>query len=245
MKIRIHKISLSNLGIFLFLLAMYSIGTISAITVSWKYTLLLLFLSAAFFFFNSFVRKKCFVSYISIAWLIITAVCLVGSIRTGTLTLLAFYLLCAVILVFSQGIEINALNNGIKTLKIFGLFFAAGCYWQYLFPDQYYAWLYPLFGADYQRSIRRQFTINKMCTGFTSQTAVVSEFIVLGLMAVIYCYSLARNRREKRISVIEIIFLLGGLMLTGKRSPILNLGVAFTAVYMLTVKQSKWAKRLI
>lgn len=245
MRISLGKTSISKLGIFALLIAMYSIGTISAITVSWTYTFMLMILSVALLAFGFLSTGGRRASSLVICWLIFTFFCLFGVFRGGPTTVFAFYVIGLIILFSSEKIESDALYSNLKWLKWFGLFFAVGCYWQYFFSDQYYARLYPLFGSFYQESITRQFTFHKMCTGFTSQTAIAAQFIILGLMVEVYTFSLKESKKKRLLSVFEIVFLVGGLLLTGKRSPILNLGAALIVVDMITTKRSKKGNRII
>lgn len=245
MKISITRPSIGCIGISLFLFAMYSIGTISAMTVSWTFTLILLIIACALFFLAFAKCRATSTSTLIIVWAILTIFCFIGVIRGNSITLLGFYILCLAVLAMSPAISADSLFVSLKWFKFFGLVFSFGCYWQYLFPDQYYTRIYPLFGEEYHQSIRRQFTFHKMCTGFTSQTAVAAGFIILGIMAVLYLYSRRETKKRRMISIIEMIFLIGGLLLTGKRSPILNLGAAIIFVYMLTVKRSKKVNRIL
>lgn len=245
MRISIGKNLITRLGVLILLLAMYSIGTISAITVSWTFPCTLLIISVVFFAGYSLLRRKLYANSISCAWILVTVVCLFGTIRGGSFIDLFFYIIATLVLFFSSNLESDALYGGIRLFGLFGLFFAIGCLWQYFFPDQYYAHLYPLFGVTYQTSIRRQFTFHGMCTGFTAQTAVAAQFIVLGLMGLVYGYSSIQRRSKRIIQIMEILVLAYGLILTGKRSPILNLFVSFILVDMLTVKRSKRAKRVM
>ena len=245
MNIRLWKPTLEEAGILLFLLSMYSIGTVSSITVSWTFTLLLLGSATLLLFLNYALDGGKEFSTAVIGWAVLTAFCGIGFLRGSPKTLFVFYMLCLVILAVSSMININTLRDSFKWIKVFGLFFAFGCYWQYLFPNQYYSFLYPRFGAYYQKSIRRQFTFHKMCTGFTSQTAVAAEFIVLGLMIVLYSDMQGTRQRDKAIAIAELIVLAGGFLLTGKRGPLLCLISTIIIVDLLTRKRSKRGSRLL
>ena len=245
MKLSLNKASITSVGIFIFFMAMYSVGTISSFLVSWTFTLLLLVLACSLVLINHVVLKGRYISSITVCWVILSALCFLGVMRGGSITVFGFYALCLLLLLSSEKIPYDDLYHSMRWVKFFGLFFAFGCYWQYLFPSQYYAYLYPLFGAGYQDIIRRQFTFHKMCTGFTSQTAVTAQFIILGLMVVLYVYNQRVTLRSKIVWIIELIFLFGALLLTGKRSPLLNLGAALIVVDMITVKRSKKASRLL
>ena len=245
MKISFGKLSLSRLVIFIILIAMYSIGTITAFFSTWIITLLLLLLSFAMIFLKHWLVGKWTMSNIVVSWMILSVLCLIGAIRGSALTDISFYFICLSLLLMGGELSFDAMFHSLRWVKFFGLFFAFGCYWQYLFPDRYYAILYPLFDEKYQDSIRRQFTNHKMCPGFTFQTAVTAQFIILGIMVVLYLYYQNITKKEKTCSIFELAFLFGGLLLTGKRSPIVVLPVVIIFVDMLTTKRSKKVKRLL
>lgn len=235
----------SYISILLFLVAMYSIGTISAITESWTITLFMLFVSLGFYFFMTIQTKRIIITPIAVAWIFVTLICF-STVTYGVLSSgIIFYGISAVLLIYSSYTDPSSLYKSMKILKLAGILFAIGCYWQYTFPDQYYSWLFPQFGSSYHESITRQFTYNKMCTGFTNQTAVSAQFIILGIMAVIYSDLANKKQKKTWISIIELIILAGGLFLTGKRSPILNFGIAYFAVDICTIKRSKLFGRLL
>ena len=235
----IRKSQVSYLSLFFLLMAMYSMGTVSAITTSWSVTIAVMLLSVVVLLMGRVNRNVVKCNVIHIAWMLLMLLCLYGVLRGNSATSFIIYFLCFLFLLISDQIGIGAVISSIKCLPLFGVIFAAGCYWQYLFPDQYYNNLYPRFGALYQQSIRRQFTFHKMCTGFTAQTAVAAQFIVLGLMAIVYLFPLWKARKKRVLSIIGIILLSGGLLLTGKRSPILNIGAAFISVDLISVKREK------
>lgn len=240
-----HVITGSDIVIVLFLLAMYSIGTISAIKVSWIYTIISLVGASVILIGIVIIRKRYTMSYIANAWLIITLVAIMGTIRTDSWILIIFYILSFIILAFISKVNFDAMFSSLKLLKIFGVIFAIGTYWQYLFPEQYYSYLYPMFGFSYQTSIRRQFTFHKMCTGFTSQTAINAEFILLGIISIALCLKFIKKPGKKIINFVELLLLTGALILTGKRSPIVCILTTWILIDMLTVKRSKKVNRLL
>ncbi len=245
MKISFGKLSLSRLSIFIILVAMYSTGTIAAFFSTWAITLSLLLFSFTLILLNYCVIGNRYVSNIVITWMILAVLCLIGVIRGSSLIDISFYTVCLSLLIVGSELSSDAMFHSLRWVKFFGLFFAAGCYWQYLFPDRYYAVLYPLFGSKQQDSIRRQFTNHKMYPGFTSQTAVTAQFILLGIMVVLFLYYQNKTKKEKICSIFELAFLFGGLLLTGKRSPIVVLPVVIIFVDMLTTKRSKKVKRFL
>lgn len=231
----------SSVGISLFLIAMYSIGTISAIMASWTFTLSLLFLSLCIIRYANNTHR---INFIASDWILITMVCCFTTIYGASFLCLLFYILCAILLIISSEIDGDSLYRSLKLIKVFGIIFAVGCYWQFLFPGQYFSILYPHFGYDYQQSITRQFAYNKMCTGFTSQTAVSVQFIIMGIMSVLYG-NFHKNESYRWTDILELIILTGGLLLTGKRSPILNFSIAYFVVFWITVKRGQRFRRLL
>lgn len=250
MKSRLGTKIILNIGLFMFILSMYTILTLTSITESWTLTLIFLIISAGLLVLYSIITRSSRVSSISVVGLVFAVFCLFGVLQGAQSIFLLFYILCFIILLCAEAVTIDSLIGVIKAMRAFGMFFAFGCYWQFLFPDQYYAILFPLFGSVYQQSIRRQFYYHKMCTGFTSQTAAAAQFIVLGLISVIYLYQFEKEQNitgsRNKLSIIrwfEALFLIGALLLTGKRSPIVNLGCAFLFVDMITTQRSKKAMR--
>ncbi len=247
MEIKVKDSLLTYMGIFIFLMAMYSAGTLSAITISWTYTFLILLSAiAAGILKNSdelemTVRQA---SPITVAWLLITIVCFSASLIGKSYSSLGFYAASLLILVLFRTVKPELLYKSLGVMRVAGIIFAIGCYWQMLFPGQYLTYLFPLFRDKYHDSIMRQFVFHHMSTGFTGQTAVAAEFIILGLMAAVYLYAQRTQQKSKIIPVLEIMFLIGGVLLTGKRSPILNLGAAFVLVDLITTKSKKMFGRV-
>ena len=237
----------SYVSVLLFLIAMYTIGTISAMIESWVVTLSLLLLSIGVFFLRLTHSKRVVVTPVASAWIVVTLVCLLSTLYGPRTNGIFFYGICAVLLIFSSLIDPASLYKNMRVLKLAGIFFALGCYWQYNFPEQYYSLLFPKFGPSNYESITRQFTYNKMCTGLTNQTVVSAQFIIMGIMAIIYCDWSQRNRKGEHhwLSMIELAILFGGLLLTGKRSPLVNIIGAYFITDLSTVKRNKRFSRII
>ncbi len=237
-KDRIQKIGLSVL-----LLSMYSIFTISSITESWTITLVLLVISLALLTFST-LTNSILVNSIHLVGFTFSLFCLFGVLRGAPIVFFVFYFIYFIILIVSNNIEYKNCMTLLQSFRLFGLIFSVGCYWQYFFSDQYYATLFPLFGSEYQRSIRRQFYFHSMCTGFTSQTVATAGFIILGIISAIYCFQQKKGDRSSTkpnyiLFFVELVVLTGGLLLTGKRSPIINFACAFIVVDFLSSKRSK------
>lgn len=236
----------SYVSVLLFLIAMYTIGTISAMIESWVVTTFFLLLSVVVAFLVK-GHKRAIVTPIAFAWIMVVVVCLLSTLYGIRTSGVIFYCICAVYLLCSSFIDTSSLYKNMRVLKLAGIFFALGCYWQYNFPEQYYSLLFPKFGPSNYESITRQFTYHKMCTGFTNQTVVSAQFIIMGIMAIIYCDWSQRNRKGERhwLSMIELAILFGGLLLTGKRSPLVNIIGAYFITDLCTVKRNKRFSRII
>lgn len=245
MGITIRKISFVKLALLFLLLSMYSCGTISSMRESWTITMVLLGLSMAFWVFNFLILGMKKISVLEIPWFVLTLSCIFGAFRGVVNTMPLFYTICLIMLLTCGESKNKYLLSSLKWFDFFGVFFAFGCYWQYLFQKQYYKILFPLFSEYYQQNIRRQFTYHKMCTGFTSQTVITAGFIILGIMSLLYTYSSKKTKIEKFNTIIKIVFMSGGLLLTGKRSPLLNISAAIIVVDMITVKRGKKTSRFL
>lgn len=246
---------IQELAIFVLVLSMYSIFTISSITESWTVTIVLLFISIALLMFSTMSSKldvgiEHMVGIEQMVGLVFSLLCLFGVIKGSSIRFFVFYFLYFILLIISNNMNTISYFKMLQYFRVFGFVFSASCYLQYLFPDQYYAYLFPLFGSEYQRSIRRQFYFHDMCTGLTSQTFATAGFIILGLISAIYVFQLDKSQKvvqSKRYAVflLEIVFLVGGLLLTGKRSPIVNFGCAYIVVDMISTKKNKKVTRFL
>lgn len=246
---------IQELAIFVLVLSMYSIFTISSITESWTVTIVLLFISMALLMFSTMSSKlgigmEHIVGIEHLVGFVFSFLCLVGVIKGSPIRFFVFYFLLFILLIISNNINVISYLKMLQYFRVFGFIFSASCYWQYLFPNQYYAYLFPLFGSEYQRSIRRQFYFHNMCTGLTSQTFATAGFIILGLISAIYVFQQNKSQevvqpRRYVVFLLEMVFLIGGLLLTGKRSPIVNFGCAYIVVDMISTKKNKKVSRFL
>lgn len=214
--------------VLVLMLAMYSCATISSFTSSWTITYILTAAAGAGMLLAKLRAGKgeLEIDRISVLWMILAIVCLVSSARNNYYQDFVMLLLCTGVIMFFNDIRIKSIYSFFPFMTVMALVFTFGEVWQYFFTDAYYRYLYPLFGAYYRQAIRRQFYFHRMCTGFTSQTVISAEFIIIGICAV-YCMMPFANRKRKiMLLLLEVVFI-AGVLLTGKRSSPLLLAVAY------------------
>lgn len=239
------KLKMQHIACFLFLIGIYSMGTISSMTSSWILSILIFFV-AAFMFLISVSPKKAFiVETPMLLWIVSAMVCLIASLRTDAYIDIVFYFYTIVFILYISSLSSYSMEYMLNVLIGFSVVFAIGIYWQYFFPEMYYKYLYPLFAPEYQTSIRRQFYYHKMCTGFTSQTVVSAQFVLMG-MGVIYSFLPRIRKKTTRILIfILIFFLFGALLLTGKRSSLFFLVLSLISVELFSTQSGKKITRFI
>lgn len=98
-----------------------------------------------------------------------------------------------------------------------GLFFAIGVFFQYLFPNLYYGYVFPLFIAEASEFIESSITYEFGFSGFSPQTSSTAYFLLISLSVALSFkdYNSILNKTWVR-NCIVVIFLLA-IFLTGKR----------------------------
>lgn len=153
----------------------------------------------------------------------------VGLSVTGNSYSLIYYGL-ALLLPFSMNGEIKKYNFFVKFFVGMALFFAVGCFVNFLLPVMFKAVFIPLYSASAQQSLAdvEQFAgTSTYFAGFTSQVGYTSFFISIGVGAT-FCFKDSVFGRGWRIF---IGIMLGGLLLTGKRGPLVFLVIALSIIY--------------
>lgn len=231
-------------AIFL-LLAMYSCATITSFMSSWTATYCLAAFAAGGMLLVKLYadRGELAIDRISVLWMIMMIVCGVNSIRNSYYQDFVMFLLSVLVIMLFNDISTDSLFSLFPLLIGVAAFFTVGELWQYFFTDAYYRYLFPHFGEFYQRAIRRQFYFHKMCTGFTSQTVVSAEFIIIGICAA-YCMLPFVDRKRKFHMLLLEIFFIAGVLLTGKRSSPLLVIIAYFFVETRSTVPSKRFRRV-
>lgn len=189
-----------------------------------NYRLMILFMVIAFLAAALGTRRLSIIGDGFIAALILfLAYFSVRAVITNNYVDLFFYWMNAGILLFSTTFSDRPDASILNLLKWLGVFFGIGVILQAIFTNQFMSHYYPLFGEDYKVTIRRQVVFHQMYPGWTSQTFATSVNIIVGLFASWIIWKDSHKKRE----FVYMFVMLVGLILTGKRGPVLFAVMAF------------------
>lgn len=120
-----------------------------------------------------------------------------------------------------------------KFFVVMAVFFTVGCVVNFIVPSTFKAIFYPFYSASAQQSLLEVEKISGTSTyfaGFTSQVGYTSFFISLGIGAV-FCFKDAIYKKSWPF-LMAIMFV--GLLLTGKRGPVVFLLIALLLIYFFS-----------
>ena len=172
-----------------------------------------------------YMPKKLF-GILAVFFVITVGLCIKGDMYD-----LIYYGL-ALLLPFAVGQDIRKSSFFAKFFVVMGLFFAFGCILNVLFPAEFKAVFVPMFSQSGQASLASVEEISGTSTyfaGFTSQVGYTSFYLALGIGAV-FCF---REVFFKQVWIFMIGGMLAGVLLTGKRGPLVFLMAALSAVYFI------------
>ncbi len=158
--------------------------------------------------------------------LLLVLVITFGLYRTGDLSSLLYYGIAA-LLPFAIKPKIKQSKTIGVVFVIIGVVLFIGCLINYLFPTAYRLVIYPLFSESTQSSLNWQAGFGTFFPGFTSQVGYTSFFLSMAFGA-LYCF---RKSVYSRWFVPIAIILVFGMLLTGKRGPILFLLTSLLLIY--------------
>lgn len=136
----------------------------------------------------------------------------------------------ALLIPFSINKQIIESDSIAKFIMFMALFFTIGCFINFLFPSLFKTVFLPLYSVSAQQSL---FEVEKLSgsstyfAGFTSQVGYTSFFISIGVGCV-FCFRETLFNNNWRVLLVAM---LGGLLLTGKRGPLVFLLVALCSIY--------------
>lgn len=238
MKINVSYESLNYIAVYMTLIYAFATRSILAIFVFPNMLMNFLvygviYFGLAYAFFNSFDRRdghlyapKQLFSLVLLAIIMIFEMSVsdsLGAMRSYTMALLLPMALLP---------EMKKSKAGSIMFAGFGVFFSIGCFVNYFFLSLYTFLIKPLFSASALESINATETLRgsaNYVAGFTSQVGYTSFFIIICIGAV-FCF---RNIVFRRASYPLIIFMVGGLLLTGKRGPIAFFVIALMFIYFM------------
>lgn len=136
----------------------------------------------------------------------------------------------ALLIPFAVPLEIKKTTLISKIFTGGGVFFALGCFINWLFPAIFQTAIYPIFTQSAQKSLQEVAEFSDGVTyyaGFTSQVGYTSFFIAIGVGG-LFCF---RNIDFQRSFFPIISILIMGLLLTGKRGPVVFLIITLGIIY--------------
>lgn len=158
--------------------------------------------------------------------LLLLIVIVIGLYRTGSMNSLLYYGI-AVLLPFALLPRIKDTKGISITFVIIGVVLFFGCLINYLFPTAYRIAILPLFSESTQSGLNWQAGFGTFFPGFTSQVGYTSYFLSTAFGA-LFCF---RKSIYKKWFVPIAIVLVFGMLLTGKRGPIIFLLISIMILY--------------
>lgn len=138
----------------------------------------------------------------------------------------------ALLIPFSVNKTIIESDSVVMFVVFMALFFTVGCFINFLFPSLFKTIFVPLYSASAQQSLFEVERLSGSSTyfaGFTSQVGYTSFFISVGIGCV-FCFRESLFNNEWHIL---ICMMLGGLLLTGKRGPLIFLLISLCMIYFI------------
>lgn len=156
-------------------------------------------------------------------------------LQNGTLSVFLVYIASVSILVSSRTVSEVGIQFGVRLIKLFGIWYATMTYITFLSSDFYFNVIYPLF-PDTQASLLRQYNSGYM-PGATNHYSTNAMYlaIALGCYAIDYLSTFKKNYKN----LVGTIFILGALLLTGKRAHVFFSIIALVIVYYLSQDSHK------
>jgi O-antigen ligase len=158
--------------------------------------------------------------------LLLLIIVVFGLYRTGSMNSLLYYGI-AFLLPFALLPGIKDTKGIIIAFVIIGVVLFIGCLINYLFPTAYRIAILPLFSESTQSGLNWQAGFGTFFPGFTSQVGYTSYFLSTAFGA-LFCF---RKSIYKRWFVPIAIVLIFGMLLTGKRGPIIFLLISILVLY--------------
>lgn len=182
------------------------------------------------------IPKRCSYSMCWIPFLIVVFCHLIFSKFTiGFAVDWATYLVC-ISFVLLSGKNLFVFENVVKVAAVCALIYAASVWIQLLIPPVYTLYL-RLLPGDAAANIQRYRSGAGSLTGFSSNPGFTAGHIVSGIIA--FYATKPKNKKEKHIKVIAILFLFSALLLTGKRGHLLAVIFVCLFSYLIVSDSSK------
>ncbi|MBQ6366378.1 MAG: O-antigen ligase family protein [Oscillospiraceae bacterium] len=228
--------------IFFFFLALYSVSTLSSYTASWLPVIALFGFSALFSLLTILRKNQAKVNVLVLLWYGVILICAIGCFRTSFFRDLIFYSISGIVLTGSVWVDERTSYDCLKIMLAASFLFLVGIGIQLFSPAFFDRMIFPLFRAASRDDVIRQYYYHKMYSGFSSETSVCAQFLMLGLVC-FYCTG--GHKKSNWKAVIIVIILLIGIILTGKRSSLFFFAASFIYMLLVSVPRSKKGKRVL
>lgn len=136
----------------------------------------------------------------------------------------------ALLLPFAVFDKIKKSTFFMKFFVVMAIFFAIGCIINFIFPLMFKTVFFPMYSTSAQQSLTEVEMISGTSTyfaGFTSQVGYTSFFISLGIGAIFCLKDIIYQKSWPYLMIV----MFAGLLLTGKRGPIVFLLIALSLIY--------------
>lgn len=146
------------------------------------------------------------------------------------------YFIC-IMFIAAAGNEPAIFQKALKIVIAFALFYAASVWVQLLLPSVYNIYL-SLLQPDIAFKIKGFRSSGGSLTGFTTNPGFAAGHMISGLIAFIALY-LSKRLKKKAIHIAEVVLMFSGLIMTGKRGPLLSFVFASLVCYLLISDKKK------
>src|SRR5690606_29881966 len=131
----------------------------------------------------------------------------------------------------------------LKLIKLMGIVYAISAVFHYVFTDEYLSYILPLFELEEQIEVL-ELQRNNSYTGFTNQTAHLAGYILSAIGVIIFS-SKKEKFSAKLISILLLILLIYGLLLSAKRAHLIFTIIAILLTYLFSINNKRIVQNTI
>ena len=127
--------------------------------------------------------------------------------------------------------DIKLYRTAFNTIKVFSIIYALGTIFQYLLPNLWLKYIYPIFREDQQKHLYSWFVSRSRFPGITNQVGHTAGYLIVGIGLVLCFWSVDENKKQYKKNAIILILMIIALFLTRKRAHFLFGAASFFVVY--------------
>lgn len=238
------KINLTVLGIFLFTFYV----SITKSFLPFNVTILFLLSSIVFIVFGKLISKKGITfTRVDVLWflfyiLFVLNISFNNLINRQTIVDISVYTTALLFLLFVK-VNIDYYSSSLKLIKLMGIVYAISAVFHYVFTDEYLSYILPLFELEEQIEVL-ELQRNNSYTGFTNQTAHLAGYILSAIGVIIFS-SKKEKFSAKLISILLLILLIYGLLLSAKRAHLIFTIIAILLTYLFSINNKRIVQNTI